>query len=233
MHKEAWLPSANPPEPMGRSALMAFQLLVFPHGPFDQNAIQDLEGRIQRRFVVLPIILHPSPQDGIEHAGEIVESLIATQVQPPTPNGLPHRFGGPGTDRRSEVDKVLPPAILRPSWAKRIAQEIEALLGERAPSVSIFVIHNMCLGRMEFQLALRQPCSDTRLKPACLRFTLAMRDDIIGITLERDGRVFPLHPGIERIMQEEIRKDGAATTALRHPLSPLDEGAILPLHGGL
>jgi len=86
---------------------------------------------------------------------------------------------------------------------------------------------------MQFQMALRQPCGDTRLKPARLHFALAMRDDIIGITLERDGRVFPLHPGIERIMQEEIRQDGADTTALRHPLSPLDEGAILPLHGGL
>jgi hypothetical protein len=91
---------------------MAFQLLVFPHGPFDQNPIQDPESRIQRRLVVLPIILHPSAQDGIEHAGEIVKSLIATQVQPPAPDGLPHRFGGPGTDRWSEVDKVFPPAVL-------------------------------------------------------------------------------------------------------------------------
>ena len=233
MHKEARLPLGNPSEPMRGSALMAFQLLVFPHGPFDQNAIQDLEGRIQRRLVVLPIILHPSAQDGIEHAGEIVESLIATQVQPPASDGLPHRFGSPGTDRWSEVDKVLPPAILRPSWAKRIAQEIEALLGERAPPVGICAIHNVCLGRMEFQMALRQPCGDTRLKPARLRFTLAMRDDIIGIALEGDGRLFPLHPGIERIMQEEISKDRADTTPLRNPLSPLDEGAILALHGGL
>jgi hypothetical protein len=80
MHKEARPPLGNPPEPMGRSALMAVQLLVFPHGPFNQNAIQDLEGRIQRRLVVLPIILYPAAQDGIEPAGEIVESLIATQV---------------------------------------------------------------------------------------------------------------------------------------------------------
>jgi hypothetical protein len=86
---------------------------------------------------------------------------------------------------------------------------------------------------MEFQMALRQPCGDTRLKPARLRFTPAMRDDIIGIALEGDGRVFPVHPGIERIMQEEVCKDRTDATALRHPLSPLDEGAILTLHGGL
>src|SRR5262249_23847896 len=34
-------------------------------------------------------------------------------------------------------------------------------------------------------------------------------------------------------MQEEIRKDGANATPLRDPLSSRDEGAILPLHGGL
>jgi hypothetical protein len=63
---------------------------------------------------------------------------------------------------------------------------------------------------MEFQMALRQPCGDTRLKPVRLRCTLALRDDIIGIALEGDGRVLPLHPGIERIMQEEIGQDRAA-----------------------
>jgi hypothetical protein len=36
-----------------------------------------------------------------------------------------------------------------------------------------------------------------------------MRDDIIGLALEGDGRVFSLHPGIERIMQEEIREERA------------------------
>src|SRR5262249_9579567 len=86
---------------------------------------------------------------------------------------------------------------------------------------------------MQGQRALRQPCGETRLQPARLHFTLAMREDSIGITLERDGRVFPLHPGLERLMQEEIRQDEADTTALRHPLSPLDESAILPLPGGL
>jgi hypothetical protein len=34
-------------------------------------------------------------------------------------------------------------------------------------------------------------------------------------------------------MQEEIGEDGAETAPLRHPLAPLDEGAILAVHGGL
>jgi len=60
-----------------------------------------------------------------------------------------------------------------------------------------------------------------------------MRDAILGRALEGDGRVFPVHPGIERRMHAEVRKDRTDATALRHPLAPLDEGAILTLHGGL
>jgi hypothetical protein len=233
MHKEARLPLGNPSEPMGGPPLMALQLLVFPHGPFDQNPIQDPEGRIQRRLVVLPIVVHPSTQDGIEHMREIVESFVTPQVQSPAPDRLPHRFGGPSTDRWGEVDEVLPPAILRPSWAKRIAQKIKAVVQEGTTSIRILTVHDVCLVGMQFQLALCQPGRNAGLKPARLRFTLAMRDDIIGVALEGDGRLFPLHPGIERIMQEEIGKDRADTTPLRDPLSSLDEGAILPLHGGL
>jgi hypothetical protein len=169
----------------------------------------------------------------MEHAGEIVERRIATQGEPPAPDALPHRCGGPCTHRWRAVDNVRPPAILRLSWAQRLAQDIAALLGDRAPSVSIFARHPVCLGRMEFPMALRQPCGDTRLKPARWRFTLAMRAASIGIALERDGRVCPRHPGIERSMPEERRKDRADATALRPPLSPLDAGAVLALHGRL
>jgi hypothetical protein len=36
-----------------------------------------------------------------------------------------------------------------------------------------------------------------------------MADDIIGIALKRDIRMVPAHPQVERIMQEEIRQEGA------------------------
>lgn len=233
MHKEARLPSGDPPEPMRGSALMALQLLVFPHGPFDQNPLQDPEGRIQRRLGVLPIVRPPSTQAGIEHAGEIVESLSTTQGQAPAPDRLPHRCGGPGTPRGAAVDNVLPPAILGPSWAKRRAQKVKAVVREGPTSIRILAVHDGCLVRMQFQGALGQPGRDAGLQPARVRFTLAMRDDLIGIALAGEGRLFPLHPGIERIMQEEMSQERADTTPLRDPLAPLDEGAILALHRGL
>ena len=74
---------------------------------------------------------------------------------------------------------------------------------------------------------------DTWGQGTCTLFVSRLYRRAIGIALEGDGRVFPVHPGIERIMQEEIRKDRADTTAWRHPWSSLTEGAILTLHGGL
>src|SRR5262249_26973185 len=56
MHTAARLPSGHPPEPRGGSALVAFQLLIFPHGPLDRHAIQDRAGRRQRRLVGVPRI---------------------------------------------------------------------------------------------------------------------------------------------------------------------------------
>ena len=46
----------------------------------------------------------------------------------------------------------------------------------------------------------RQSGGNAGLEPVGLRRTVTMRDDIIGIALEGDGRLFSLHPGIERVM---------------------------------
>jgi hypothetical protein len=218
---------------MRRSALMTLQFLVFPHGPVDQNTIQDPEGRLQLCFVVLPIIVHPPAQDGIAHVGEVVESLRTAEMQAPTPDRLPHRFGGPGTDRGGEVETVLPPAMLRPSWTKRRAQEVQAVGRRGAPPIRIFAVHDVGLVRMPFQVALGQPGRDAGLEPARWRCTLTMRDALLGRALEGDGRLFPVPPGSARVRPEELGEDGAETAPVRHPLAPLDEGAILALHGGL
>jgi hypothetical protein len=54
-----------------------------------------------------------------------------------------------------------------------------------------------------------------------------------GITLERDGRMVPLHPDVERVMQKEIRQDRAYHPTLWRSSLPLDEAPILHLYGCL
>ena len=82
-------------------------------------------------------------------------------------------------------------------------------------------------------MTLRQAGGHAGFEPVGLRRTVTMRDDIIGIALEGDGRICSLPPGIERLMEEEMREDRADTPPLRDPLPPLDEGPLLPLHRGL
>ena len=59
-----------------------------------------------------------------------------------------------------------------------------------------------------------------------------MDDRIVRIALERDARISPLHPEIERVMQEEIGQQRTDDTALRRALRPLLHGAVRPLHRG-
>jgi hypothetical protein len=82
-------------------------------------------------------------------------------------------------------------------------------------------------------MTLRQAGGHAGFEPVGLRRPVTRRDDIIGLALDGDGRMFAVPPGIERVMEEEIRKDRADPTPLRHPLAPLDEGPILALHRGL
>ena len=136
----------------------------------------------------------------MEHAGEIGESLVAPEMQPPAPERLPHRFGGPCTHRWTEVDKVLPPAILGPSWAKRIPQKVKAVARGASAPIGILTLHYGCLLRMEFQMTLRQAGGNAGFEPVGLRRTVTMRENIIGLALAGDGRMCSLPPGIERLM---------------------------------
>jgi len=59
---------------------------------------------------------------------------------------------------------------------------------------------------MKFQSTFSKPPLNRRPKTFRLGFTPTVANPIIGIPLERDLRIIPLHPLIERIMQKKIRK---------------------------
>lgn len=60
-----------------------------------------------------------------------------------------------------------------------------------------------------------------------------MADRIVGIPFERNGRMVPRHPNIERVMQKEIRQDWADNPALGRASFPRNEASIRHLHGRL
>src|SRR5260370_21018800 len=66
-----------------------------------------------------------------------------------------------------------------------------------------------------------------------MRLALTVADSIISISLERDIRVFPLHPTVERIVKKEVRQHGADKRALWGSSFPADQGSVRHAHGCL
>ena len=83
---------------------------------------------------------------------------------------------------------------------------------------------------MQRQSALREPLFKQHPQCPCLLLTATMADPIIGVAFERDRRMVPCHPYIERIVQKEIREDGADDPALGYASFPRDKAPIRCLH---
>src|SRR5260370_31019427 len=66
-----------------------------------------------------------------------------------------------------------------------------------------------------------------------MRLALTVADRISSIPLERDLRVFPLHPSVERIVKKEVRQHGADNRALWGSSFPADQGSVRHAHGCL
>ena len=130
---------------------MGTQLLVFPLGPQDQVSIQFAHGRVERRTIVAPVILEPTPDDRIEHPRQVFDGLITALWQFPASKCIADCLRCLVRDRRTEIDKELALAILRSSRLKRIPQKIKLLVRVSLLSKIILAIDDLRLLRMEFQ----------------------------------------------------------------------------------
>jgi len=127
----------------------------------------------------------------------------------PASNNPADLFGRLGSYCRAEVHEASPIPGHCPAGAKFIPQKIKLLIGIIAASVVILAVHYLCLFRMQLQLAGSKPLLDDTLKPPGLSFTLAMHDDVIGVSLKANVRIVSPHPFIKGIMQEQIGKQWA------------------------
>src|ERR1035438_2724861 len=121
----------------------------------------------------------------------------------------------------------------RQSRPERVAEKVELVVTIGPASVIILAVDYFCLLRMKCQPAFSEPLLKRCVQISRLLLTSTMADDIIGIALKRDIRMVPAHPQVERIMQEEIRQEGADDPTLRRTSFPCDEASILHLLRGL
>src|ERR1700688_285196 len=211
---------------------MPLQGLELPMGPSRQDAVDVPKGWVKSRLVVTAIIVDPATDVRVEHPRQIIKRLVAALMKRPAANCLSNLFESFVARRWAEHDaKPMPSA--RQSRPERVAEKIELLVAISSAPIIILAVDNLCLLRMKCQPAFSEPHLKRCAQCPRLLLTATMADSIVGIALEGDGRMVPVHPQVERIMQKEIRQEGADDPALRRPSFSCDEASILHLLGRL
>ena len=163
---------------------------------------------MQRGLVEPPVVVDPPPDHGVEHPCQVREGLVGPQVQPPAADLPPHPGAGLVADRRCEADEASAGPAADQPWAERVAEEVEPLVLMGAPPVIILAVHDGGLGLVQLQAARRQPDRDGVPDLPGLLLAGAVHDDIVAVAFEPDVREGPGHPGIERVVQEDVGEQG-------------------------
>jgi len=191
------------------------------------------QGRVESRLVVPAVVIDPTPDMTVEHPGQVVQRLVAALVKRPASDRLPDRLESLVACRGTEDDAEGTPPASRQPRPERIAEKVELLIRVVSAPVIILAVDDFRLLRMKRQSAVREPPLKRCAQRPRLLLTAAVAYRIIRIALERDGRMIPTHPPVERVMEKEIRQEGTDDPALWRSSCPLDEAAIRHLNGCL
>src|SRR3569833_313180 len=194
--------------PLSCTPPMPSQAYVFRHHPVREALVQIAQRGIKRRLVVTTIVVHPTPDYGVEHPRQIVDPPVDSTAQFPVTDFLSDSADRRVADTGTEVDEELTPPILRSAGAKTVAQNIEFRVGICFPPVIILAVHDTCLVRMKLQSTLRESLRQMLLQFPCLILTATMAEDIVGEPLNRHIRMVLGHPPVERIVKKQITQQG-------------------------
>jgi hypothetical protein len=138
-------------------------------------------------------------------------------VERPPPDRLPNHLQRLRTSRWQEGSDVTTAMPDRWSWTKGVAEKVKRLNRKVPTPVRILTIDELCLCRMKNQPTGPEAELQGLPESACFSFASAVADNVIRVSLERDGGKTPRHPPVKRIVQEQIGQDGADHPTLRRP----------------
>src|SRR5215469_3405754 len=121
--------------------------------------------------------------------GEVIQRLVAALVKRPASDRLSDRLESFVACRRAEHDAEGTPPASRQPRPECIAKEVELLVRVISTPVIILAADDFRLLGMKRQPALHEPCLKRCAQCPRLLFIAAVADRIIGIALERDGRM--------------------------------------------
>ena len=116
------------------------------------------------------------------------------------------------------------------SAAGIVARENRTMDRIVSASVPILAVDELRLLRMQHEPARSKACVDGLPQRPRFLFAAAMTDDVVRVAFERDAGMVPRHPDVERVVQEQIRQQGADNAALWRSRRARHDAAILQLH---
>jgi hypothetical protein len=122
------------------------------------------------------------------------------------------------------------PGILDQAGPKAVTEEVERHIRILRIAFSVLTIDNPGFDGMQFQVAFRQTRLKISLKGFSFSFRPAVNQSVICIPTPKQVGIGPLHPQVERVMQEQISQNGADYASLRSAARPLHSYACL-FHG--
>lgn len=142
----------------------------------------------------------------------------------------PHGFESRCADRRREAhEQSVPFAILHDPRPETIAEEVELRGRILVLATSVLAIDDMRLVRVHLEAALREPLRERNPYGLRLRLALAVDQPVVRIPTPGNTRKRSRHPGVKRIVQEQIRQGGTDHAALRSSFGPLDQSSVRKL----
>src|SRR4051812_37634531 len=194
----------NALQPVDGPRPVPVQGLELPTGPSRQDDIDVPQGRVERRRIEPTLVVDPAPDVRVEHPRQIVQRLVTALMKGPAAHRLTDRLESFGADGRTERDADLPSPSARQPRPESIAEKVELPVGIVPTSVIILAIDDFRLLGMKCQSAFSKPVLKRDAQGRSLLLTATVTDRVVGVTLEGNARMVPVHPHIKRVVQKKI-----------------------------
>ena len=149
------------------------------------------------------VIVDPAPDLRVDLVREAGQVRAAAPVEVPVPDLLAFRLLRLAADGRVEASEIAS-RPLGEAAPEGVAEEIEAGVLEISLAVRVFAVHDLRLRGVQLKTESPEPLGDGGPQLAGLVPGVAVRNNVIRVTLERAAGEHPVHPHVERIVHEQV-----------------------------
>ena len=143
MSEKTWLSLRDLLHELASSSLMPPKPPVLPPCPPHKRLVEVAQNRIHRRRAESPVVLQPSPQNGVIQPGDVLQAQVGPIAEASPPRLLPHSLEGPRANRGREAHKhTVSLAILHGSRPKGVPENVKLLVRVVALPTSALAVNN-------------------------------------------------------------------------------------------